>query len=52
VGVAAALHQTTDGRAGAAPAAAGSDSIEPLVPALLELREVGGQPARFVHDEV
>jgi hypothetical protein len=52
VGVVAVLHQTTEGRAGAAPATAGSHSAEPLVPALLELGEVVGEPARFVRDKV
>jgi hypothetical protein len=52
VGVAAALHQTAEGRAGIAPAVAGSHFVEPLVPALLELGEVVGELALFVRDEV
>jgi H+/gluconate symporter-like permease len=42
VGVVAALHQTAEGRASVALAVAGSHSVEPLVPALLELGEVVG----------
>jgi hypothetical protein len=52
VGVAAALHQTAEGRAGVAPAAVGFHSIEPLIPSSLELGEVVGELARFVRDEV
>jgi hypothetical protein len=52
VGVAAVLHQTTEGRAGAAPAATESHSAEPLVLAVWELGELVGEPARFIHDEV
>jgi hypothetical protein len=52
VSVVAALHQTAEGRAGVAPAAAGFHYVEPLIPASLELGEVVGELARFVHDEV
>jgi H+/gluconate symporter-like permease len=52
VGVVATLHQTAEGRASVALAVAGSHSVEPLVPALLELGDVVGELARFVHDEV
>jgi hypothetical protein len=52
MGVAAALHQTVEGRAGVAPVVAGSHSVEPLVPALLGLGEVVGELARFVRDEI
>jgi hypothetical protein len=43
VGVAAALHQTAEGRAGVALAITGSHSTEPLVPTLLELGEAVGE---------
>jgi hypothetical protein len=49
VGVAAGLHQTAEGGASAAPAAAGSHFAEPLAPASWELGVVAGnllvQPA-------
>ena len=51
MGVAAALHQTAEGRAGVAPSVVGSHS-KPLVPALLELEEVVAEFAHFVHDNV
>jgi hypothetical protein len=42
VGVAIGLHQTTEGGAGAAPAAIGSHFAEPLAHASWELGEVAG----------
>jgi hypothetical protein len=52
VGIAAALHQTVGGRASVAPTVAGSHSVEPLAPTLLELGEAVGELARFDRDEV
>jgi hypothetical protein len=50
--VAAGLHHTTEGGAGATLAAAESRSAEPLAPASWELEEVAGEPARSAHDVV
>jgi hypothetical protein len=52
VDVAASLHHTAEGGAGAAPAVAGSRSAEPLAPASWELEEVAGEPARSASDDV
>jgi hypothetical protein len=48
--VAAGLHHTVEGGAGAAIIAAESHSAEPLAPAPWELEEVAGEPARFARD--
>jgi hypothetical protein len=48
--VAAGLHHTAEGGAGAAPAAAESHSTEPLAPASWQLEEVGGEPVRSARD--
>jgi hypothetical protein len=48
--VAAGLHHTVEGGAGAAPAIAESHSAEPLAPASLEMEEVEGEPARSACD--
>jgi hypothetical protein len=52
VGVAVGLHHTTEDRASAAPAIAGSHFAEPLAPVSWELEEVAGEPARSARDEV
>jgi hypothetical protein len=44
--------KTAEGRADVAPAVAGFCSVEPLIPALLELGAMVGEPARFAHDRV
>jgi hypothetical protein len=44
--VAAGLHYTVEGGAGATIAAVESHSAEPLAPAPWELEEVAGEPAR------
>jgi hypothetical protein len=52
VGVDVALLQTAGGGADVAPAVAGFRTVEPLIPASLELGAVVGEPARFAHDGV
>jgi hypothetical protein len=48
--VAAGLHHTAEGGAGAAITAAESHSAEPLAPTPWEMEEVAGEPARSAHD--
>ena len=49
-GVAASLHHTAEGGAGAAKVATESHSAEPLAPAPWELEEVVGESVRSAHD--
>jgi hypothetical protein len=46
----AGLHHAAEVRAGAARAVAGSRSAGPSAPALWELEEVAGEPARYARD--
>jgi hypothetical protein len=48
--VAAGLHHTVEGGAGAAPAAAESHSAEPLAPGSWELDEVAGESTHSARD--
>jgi hypothetical protein len=46
----AGLHHAAEGGAGAARAVAKFRSAGPLAPALWELEEVAGEPARYARD--
>jgi hypothetical protein len=46
----AGLHHAAEGGAGAARAVAESHSARPSAPALWELEEVAGEPARYARD--
>jgi hypothetical protein len=46
----AGLHHAAGGGAGTARVVAESHSARPLAPALWELEEVAGEPARYAHD--
>jgi hypothetical protein len=46
----ASLHYAAEGGAGAARAVAKSHSAGPSAPALWELEEVAGEPARYARD--
>jgi hypothetical protein len=48
----AGLHHAAEGGAGAARAVVESHSAEPSTPALWELEEVAGEPARYARDAV
>jgi hypothetical protein len=50
VDVAAGLHHTAEGGAGAAIATVESNSAEPLAPAPWEMEEVAREPARSARD--